>query len=103
MNKESLLQKFGLLIASSIITIVLSAASASYLANRAARATIIDNAAPMDYVDRKIIDVTIHSDNEDKKLQDQIDKKANSTRLEKLEKTLEIMDSRIYDLWKERK
>ena len=59
-------QKFWFLILGSFITVILSAASANYIARKASNYDKIESAAPREYVDNKIIDVGTYVDKQNK-------------------------------------
>lgn len=101
-KKQTFIERFGWLVLAALVTIGLSSTSSVYLANRATRNAILENAAPRDYVDKQDNLIISHSDLNDIELKEELDKKAAKTRIDKLEKTLETIDSRIYDLWRER-
>lgn len=60
-----------------VIIIICSGISASYFAARAMDKQKIEDAAPIEYVDKKVEEVITHSDNEDEKIVALIDKKAD--------------------------
>ena len=55
------------------------------------RSAAIDNAAPYEYVDKK-----------DDEIKKELEKKADKETVNKMSETIDVMDERIYDLWKDR-
>lgn len=85
-----------------LITAIITMASGFSLARMTSRADKVDNAASTEYVDTEVNKVATDSYNRDKALDRKIDTKADKDDMDEVIKTIQTMDSRIYDLWKEK-
>lgn len=73
-----------------VFTMLITLAGSLFISWIADRSTHIEDAATTEYVDTK-----------DCELKEQIEQKADKKDVRKIEETLKIIDSRIYDMWKD--
>ena len=84
-----------------VFTMLITLIGSTFLSYATIRNSKVDNAASIDYVDKGDEKLDCKIEAQRLEVDENLEKKADKTTVKQMQHTLDVIDGRIYDMWKD--